>query len=78
VVIDDMRILDSRKEAGMEEYVPFVKPESAPVAKAASDVPVDAVSADEAKPAVKEESNKEEKKTEKSEPEEVDLDDLPF
>lgn len=81
VVIDDMRILDSRREAGMEEYVPFVKPDSAPVVKAAADTSVEKVDAAtaESKSTGKVESKKsEEAKTEKSEPEEVDLDDLPF
>lgn len=79
VVIDDMRILDSRKEAGMEEYVPFVKPDSAPAAKVVGDKAPDETVAEESKLKVKVESNKsEEVKADKSGPEEVDLDDLPF
>jgi single-strand DNA-binding protein len=76
VVIDDMRILDSRREAGMEEYVPFVKPDSAPVAKVVSDTKVEETVSEE--PKLTDKAKSEEVKTEKSEPEEVDLDDLPF
>lgn len=80
VVIDDMRILDSRKEAGMEEYTPFVKPDTAPVAKAADNAvpPVEDGAAAAPKADSKADGEKEEKKAAKSEPEEVDLDDLPF
>ncbi len=75
VVIDDMRILDSRKEAGMEEYVPFVKPETATAVKAADEAVVVA-SADDTAEVAKEPVG--ESKSAKKEPEEVDLDDLPF
>lgn len=71
VVIDDMRILDSRKEAGMDEYEAPVKAESAPAAEPAA--------VEESKSKVKAESSEDDKaKTKKVEPEEVDLDDLPF
>ncbi|MBI3341937.1 single-stranded DNA-binding protein [Candidatus Curtissbacteria bacterium] len=71
VVIDDMRILDSRKEAGMEEYE--APAGVAAVAKAASDAP-----AEEA-PKKEDKSGAEEPKSaKKAEVEEVDLDDLPF
>lgn len=76
VVIDDMRILDSRKEAGMEDYVPYVKTDAPPVAKAVSE---NAGADEDSKSKAKVESDKsEEPKTAKKEPEEVDLDDLPF
>lgn len=79
VVIDDMRILDSRREAGLEPY------EAPPPVGEASDKgtasPANAQSSkvdtdDEGKTPKPDKSKKEEKKAE--EPEEVDLDDLPF
>ena len=67
VVIDDMRILDSRRDAGLEDNY------HAPAAVPAPAVEVsDVVAAAEEKPVKKAEGKKEEEK------EEIDLDDLPF
>ncbi len=70
VVIDDMRILDSRKEAGMDDYVAPV-----PKEETAKAVPIDTKTDKDSKVVGE---TKEPSKSAKAEPEEVDLDDLPF
>lgn len=87
VVVDDMRILDSRREAGLE---PYEAPASAAVVQEAPKVPAGVDEGKDKAPEpisqgktsqVKEKSGEEEEqdKKKKSEgPEEVDLDDLPF
>ena len=81
VVIDDMRILDSRREAGLEPYeAPSVsdaglKPETK--VSIGEDGGEEASKAPQEPKTEKAEKPATEKKAEK-EPEEVDLDDLPF
>lgn len=69
IVIDDMRILDSRREAGLDDdYVPPSAPQAAE-APAAAKEPVSEAGGEPKKASAK---------PKQSEPEEVDLDDLPF
>lgn len=74
VVIDDMRILDSRREAYGEEYEgpAAAAREEAPAAAKATD------SADGAKKAVDKKPKEEEAPEKKISDEDVDLDELPF
>lgn len=76
VVIDDMRILDSRREAYGEEYVP-------PAATVSQEVPAEQKTADDEKKPVKTAPAKKEEeastKTDvKQADQEIDLEDLPF
>ena len=79
VVIDDMRILDSRREAYGEEYVPPVPAASSvnqPVEEKVVEEPKVSSPADDKKP-VKEPKAREEK-VEPITDQDVDLDELPF
>ena len=81
VVIDDMRILDSRREAYGEEYDSGSSSKTAPAAAVADDVVDDVPVEKGSKPKVEEKPEEDAKKASKPKPkeeEDVDLDDLPF